>query len=127
MDLLSDYACRRCSIRATLDKLEAQRDRLALSSAPAPSPASTAPATSSTSSNAFDLPEQPVPTVAPAMTASRKERKRKVQRLVDKVTAVLEAGDYEKELGDDIKVERVEGPAGKIVRFARVRALLFRV
>lgn len=55
------------------------------------------------------------------MSQSKKDRRKKVQKLVDRVKLALDAGDFEKELGSEIKVERVEGLAGKQVRFARVR------
>lgn len=54
------------------------------------------------------------------MTQSRKDRRKKVQKLVDRVTRIIDAGDFEKELGEDIKFERVAGLAGKQNRFARV-------
>ena len=110
MDLLSGYACRKCSIQATLLKLEAQRDRLALILPPLP-PSDPSPPSS------FDIPVQ---ANTPVMTKSRKDRKKKVQALVARVKAVLEAADYEKSLPVEIKVERVEGPAGKTVRLSRV-------
>lgn len=114
IDLLSDYACRKCSVTATLDKLQAQRDRLALTQ-----PESKDSPSTSTPSNAFDLP--PEPTATPKMTASRKDRKRKTQKLVDRLQAVLDAGDFERELGSDgIKLDKVFGPAGKQTKFARV-------
>ena len=106
MEVISDYICRKCSLLATRDKLVAQRDRLALAPSSSPSPA--------TPSNPFEIPTTLV------MTQSRKDRRKKVQKLVDKVAAAIEAGDFERELGDDIRIERVEGPAGKLVRFARV-------
>ena len=66
------------------------------------------------------------------MTSSRKQRAKKVQKLVDKLQAVVDANDWEKELGAEFaadaegkgkgKVERVEGPAAKDVRIARVSA-----
>lgn len=116
LDLISDYACRKCSLLATRDKLVAQRDRLALALPPPPPPPSSSPP------NAFEIPPPPPPpTAAPAMTQSRKDRRKKVQKLVDRVASAIAAGDFERELGDDIKVERVEGPAGRQVRFARVR------
>lgn len=55
------------------------------------------------------------------MTASRKDRRRKVQKLVDRVQEAADANDWERELGEDIKVERSEVAAGKMTRFARVR------
>jgi hypothetical protein len=54
------------------------------------------------------------------MTASRKDRRRKVQKLVDRIKDAADAGDWERELGEDIKVERSEVAAGKMTRFARV-------
>ncbi|KAL8291931.1 hypothetical protein RQP46_002189 [Phenoliferia psychrophenolica] len=121
MDLLSDYNCRKCSLLATRDKLVAQRDRLALA---APTTSSSSPSASPSPSptpNPFDLPPSATP---PVMTQSRKDRRKKVQKLVDKVSAAIAAGDFERELGDDVKVERVEGPAGKLVRFARTPEIL---
>lgn len=136
MELISDYACRRCSLLATHDKLLAQRDRLAL----APPPPAAIPSLSSSykpsliPASAASTPGEPPPApaspfvippppVQPVMTQSRKDRRRKVQKLVDRVKAALDAGDFERELGDEVKVERVEGPAGKQVRFARVRRI----
>lgn len=64
----------------------------------------------------------PAPSTAvPKMTASRKDRRRKVQKLVDRVQEAADANDWERELGEDIKVERSEVAAGKMTRFARVR------
>ena len=56
------------------------------------------------------------------MTTSRKERKRKVGKLVEKIQEVVDAGDYEKPLEDEsgIKMERVGTAAGKSVNIARV-------
>ncbi|GAA5984413.1 hypothetical protein JCM11641_000128 [Rhodosporidiobolus odoratus] len=115
-DLLSEYACRRCAMTATLQKLEGQRDRLAgtLSSEPTSPPAIPA--------NAFALPPDPPP--IKAMTSSRKERRRKIQKLVDRVQQVVDAGDYEKELGEDVKIEKTGSAAAKMVHFARTPDVL---
>ncbi|GAA5876083.1 hypothetical protein JCM1840_002764 [Sporobolomyces johnsonii] len=122
-DLLSDYACRRCSMLATLVKLEGQRDRLAQAPSATPISPSSAP---STPSNPFELPPeaQSAPLTAAKMTASRKDRRRKIQKLVDRVQAVVDAGDFEKELGEDVKMERTGGAAGKSVRLARTPDVL---
>lgn len=125
MELISEYTCRACSLRATLAKLVTQRDRLAALPSAAPTPAPPAASTSALAkANAFDLPPDPAPAPSTKMSAARKERRRKVQRLVERVEGVVEAGDFEKELGDEVKVERVAGPAGKQVRFARTPDVL---
>ncbi|GAA5955124.1 hypothetical protein JCM21900_001618 [Sporobolomyces salmonicolor] len=122
-DLLSDYACRRCSMLATLAKLQGQRDRLAQTPSSSPLPPSSAP---STPSNPFELPPEPqsAPLASAKMTASKKDRRRKVQKLVDRVQAVVDAGDFEAELGEDVKMERTGGAAGKSVRLARTPDVL---
>ncbi|GAA5876882.1 hypothetical protein JCM3774_000798 [Rhodotorula dairenensis] len=124
-DLVSAYNCRRCAMLATLSKYEGQRDRLTLGSETTPlldppkateskQPRLRGPA------NPFELPPEPtVPATAPKMTASRKDRRRKVQKLVDRIKDAAVAGDWERELGEDIKVERSEVAAGKMTRFAR--------
>ncbi|ORY55524.1 hypothetical protein BCR35DRAFT_322694 [Leucosporidium creatinivorum] len=146
MDLLSDYACRKCSVLATLDKITAQRDRLALASSsaevaalssplsPATRPTTTTTSRSSASRSSTPTRSNPSPFIAPppstppAMTQSRRDRLRKTQKLVDRLQSIVEAGDWEKELGKEFegsgKVERVEGPAGKVVRFARTPSIL---
>lgn len=120
MELLSEYTCRRCSLSATHEKLLAQRDRLALPSSTSTPPLSTSSSTNTiTTESPFVIPPSPP---NPTMTQSRKDRKKKVQKLVDRVKNVIDTGDFEKELGSDIKVEKVAGPAGKQLRFARVSA-----
>jgi ubiquitin carboxyl-terminal hydrolase 1 len=117
-DLLSDYACRRCSLSATYEKLLAQRDRLSATPDLAPPPAPLSP------SGKFDLPPTPN-AVSTTMTASRKARFKKTAKLVDKVKSLIAAGDFENELieeKDGVKVERVRGIASKVIRFARVRS-----
>ncbi|GAA6009852.1 hypothetical protein JCM11491_000839 [Sporobolomyces phaffii] len=122
-DLLSDYACRKCAMLATLDKYKSQRDRLA-GLIPTSTPAAM--------SNAFELPpggEATTPSNGKdtKMTTSRKERKRKIGKLVDRIQTVVDAGDYEKPLEDDasgIKMERVGTAAGKSVNLARTPRLL---
>ncbi|GAA6000785.1 hypothetical protein JCM10207_004659 [Rhodosporidiobolus poonsookiae] len=114
-DLLSDYNCRRCAMLATLDKLKAQRDRVALTASDSPA----ARASPASPGNRFDLPPEPPASESKKMTSSRKERRRKLQKLVERVQEVVDAGDYEKELGGEVKMERAEGAAGKVVRFAR--------
>lgn len=54
------------------------------------------------------------------MTASRRDRLRKVQKIVSNLEDVVRAADFEQPLGDEIKMERVFGAAGKMIRFARV-------
>lgn len=54
------------------------------------------------------------------MTSSKKDRKRKIQKLVDKVQVAVDAADFEKEI-EDVKMGRAETAAGKTVKFARVR------
>ncbi|GAA5928927.1 hypothetical protein JCM10213_004942 [Rhodosporidiobolus nylandii] len=115
-DLISDYACRKCAMIATLSKLKAQRDRLAGVSSSSASPACASPLSAPT--NPFELPPEPS-AQGKAITSSRKERKRKIQRLVERVQEVIDAGDYEKELGDDVKMDRTGTAAAKTVRFAR--------
>ncbi|GAA6048093.1 hypothetical protein JCM3770_000188 [Rhodotorula araucariae] len=122
-DLISGYNCRRCTMLATLARVEGQRDRLALA---APPPSSSSPAASAAAAkNPFELPPN---TTADGetkkMTASRKDRRRKAQKVVDRVKAVVEAADWEKDLGADITLERSESAAGKITRFARTPELL---
>lgn len=41
---------------------------------------------------------------------------------MDRLGGVIAAGDFEKELGEEIKIEAVRGAAGKVVKFARVRS-----
>ncbi|SCV72838.1 BQ2448_4375 [Microbotryum intermedium] len=151
LDLLSDYACRKCCLAATLTKLESQRDRLALvdsattltNTPTASAERSTSNSNASTSNGAqrssnahafdplldsvFDPASSSSPTNDPAasrMTSSRANRRRKVQKTINQVKEAWDAGDYEKEFGSEIKVEKVFGPAGKLVRFAR-RPLAF--
>ncbi|KAM0788045.1 hypothetical protein ACM66B_006243 [Microbotryomycetes sp. NB124-2] len=134
VDLLSDYVCRKCSVTATLDKLAAQRDRLALTNAqPAASDKSsnlgsngfnllTTDASTTTTTTTKPSVERPNQIV---MTSSRKDRKRKVQKTLDKLKAVTEASDFERELSrEGIKVENVSGPAGKQTKFARTPEIL---
>lgn len=103
---------------ATLAKLEAQRDRLALN---APSDSATSPPAKT--KNPFELPpEVTADGKVKTMTASRKDRRRKMQKLVDKVKSAVEAGDWEKQFGEEVKMERSGSAAGKLVRFARVRS-----
>lgn len=116
--MLSDYACRKCAVVATLDKYVAQRDRLASGAAPEVK----GPILDTASTNRFDTPQPALVTGKASMTSSRKDRLRKTQKLVDKLEATIAAADYERVLGDDIKVEKVYGAAGKMIRFARVRA-----
>ncbi|GAA5979230.1 hypothetical protein JCM10908_002848 [Rhodotorula pacifica] len=128
-DLISAYNCRRCAMLATLAKYESQRDRLALATDTAPkaepSPvrkngSKTASSSIKAAANPFELPPEPVaPVATPKMTASRKDRRRKVQKLVDRIKDAADAGDWERDLGEDIKVERSEVAAGKMTRFAR--------
>lgn len=125
-DLVSYYNCRRCSLLATLVKYKDQRDRLALASEASASPKEVpSPGRTATKkpSNPFELPPAVATnkTDSPKMTTSRKERRRKVQKLVDKVQDAVDAGDWERDLGEEIKVERSEVAAGKMTRFARVR------
>jgi hypothetical protein len=103
---------------ATLSRLQTQRDRLAVvaSSSPAPSP-------SKPPNNPFELPPEPPSAVAAGkMTSSKKDRKRKIQKLVDRVQVAVDAADFEKEI-EDVKMERAETAAGKTVKFARVRSI----
>ncbi|BGP53319.1 ubiquitin-specific protease ubp1 [Rhodotorula sphaerocarpa] len=123
-DLVSYYNCRRCSLLATLVKYKDQRDRLALASEASASPKEVpSPGRTATKkpSNPFELPPAVATnkTDSPKMTTSRKERRRKVQKLVDKVQDAVDAGDWERDLGEEIKVERSEVAAGKMTRFAR--------
>ncbi|GAA5896958.1 hypothetical protein JCM6882_007316 [Rhodosporidiobolus microsporus] len=124
-DLLSEYNCRKCAMIATLAKLKSQRDRLAGTALDSPSPASPAP---TPPSNPFELPPEPPSAAAAngskAMTSSRKDRRRKIQKMLDRVQAVVDAEDYEKELGEDIKVGNPGTAAGKLIRFARTPDLL---
>lgn len=134
-DLVSAYNCRRCALLATLSKYEAQRDRLALQPEPTTSTALDASTPVGTKrgqsrsrpANPFELPPEPaLSTAAPTkMTASRKDRRRKVQKIVDRIKDAADAGDWERELGEDIKVERSEVAAGKMTRFARVSSPAF--
>lgn len=112
-DLLSDYNCQRCAMLATLSRLQSQRDRLALTAA-TPTPIPTPP------SNPFDLPPNPPASSGGKSTSSKKDRKRKIQKLVDKVQVAVDAADFEREI-EDVKLERAETAAGKTVKFARVR------
>jgi len=120
-DLLSDYACRKCSMLATLDKYTTQRDRLAgLIPTSQPPPASSL----LNSKNDFDIPQAETRKDT-KMTSSRKDRKRKIGKLVDRLQAVVDSGDYEKDLTlgseyDGIKMERTGSAAGKTVNMARV-------
>ncbi|KDE04054.1 hypothetical protein MVLG_05493 [Microbotryum lychnidis-dioicae p1A1 Lamole] len=148
LDLLSDYACRKCCLAATLTKLEEQRDRLALVDSVTTLTASTENCTttssgstsnrivkSSEAANAFELlldsasystrtdAVRAAPGV-PKMTSSRANRRRKVQKIINQVKEAFDAGDYEKEFGNEVKVEKVFGPAGKLVRFARTPEIL---
>lgn len=112
---------------ATLSKYEGQRDRLALGPETTPqlaspkTPETKQSKTSGRAANPFELPPEPAASaVARKMTTSRKDRRRKVQKLVDRIKDATLAGDWERELGDEIKVERSEVAAGKMTRFARV-------
>ncbi|GAA5851001.1 hypothetical protein JCM8547_009152 [Rhodosporidiobolus lusitaniae] len=117
-DPITDYVCRKCSMLATLSRLEAQRDRLALVPSTSSTPTSLPPPASP--ANPFELPPEPPSSAAPAkMTSSSKERRRKIQKLVEKVQTAVDANDYEKDLGEDVKLERAEGAAGKMVKLAR--------
>ncbi|GAA5936955.1 ubiquitin carboxyl-terminal hydrolase [Sporobolomyces koalae] len=111
-DLISDYACRKCCMLATLDKYKLQRDRLA---APATSSSSSTSSSTVTGENGKGKDSK--------MTNSRKDRKRKIQKLVDKIQTVVDAGDFEKllEQGEAgaIKMERASSAAGKNVNLAR--------
>lgn len=55
------------------------------------------------------------------MTSSRKDRRRKAQKLVDRVKAVVDAADWEKDPGPDVTMDKSDSAAGKVNRFARVR------
>ncbi|BGP37158.1 ubiquitin-specific protease ubp1 [Rhodotorula kratochvilovae] len=122
-DLISGYNCRRCAMLATLARLEGQRDRLALV-APPPS-SSSSPACAAAAKNPFELPPNTTAEgESKKMTSSRKDRRRKAQKLVDRVKAVVEAADWEKDLGADITMEKSESAAGKVTRFARTPELL---
>ncbi|GAA5969690.1 hypothetical protein JCM3765_006114 [Sporobolomyces pararoseus] len=95
-DLLSDYACRKCSMLTTLSKYKTQRDRL---------------------------------TSGGEMTISRKERLKKLNKLVEKIESVVNSGDFERLLeneggGTTIKVEKVGTAAGKLVNLARTPEIL---
>ncbi|GAA5901785.1 ubiquitin carboxyl-terminal hydrolase [Sporobolomyces salmoneus] len=120
-DLLSDYACRKCSMSATLEKYKSQRDRLA---GLIPPPSSSTPP----SANSFDLPAAKTTKEDTKMTTSRKDRKRKVGKLVDRIQETVDAGDYEKPLesesGGAIKMEKVGTAAGKSVNIARTPEIL---
>ncbi|BGO88882.1 hypothetical protein NBRC10512_002239 [Rhodotorula toruloides] len=121
-DLISEYDCRKCAMLATLAKLEGQRDRLALT---ASSDRASSPPPPAKSKNPFELPpEATTEGKAKTMTASRKDRRRKMQKLVDKVKSAVDAGDWEKEFGEDVKMERSGSAAGKLVRFARTPDIL---
>ncbi|GAA6030154.1 hypothetical protein JCM8097_009290 [Rhodosporidiobolus ruineniae] len=126
-DMISGYNCRKCAMVATLAKLEAQRDRLSLpagsSSTSSPGSASPSPAVPP---NPFDLPPEPAKNgnAEKKMTASRKERRRKAQKLVERVQAAVEASDFERDLGEDVKMDRAESAAAKVVRFARTPDIL---
>ncbi|GJN87889.1 hypothetical protein Rhopal_000844-T1 [Rhodotorula paludigena] len=116
-DLITEYDCRRCAMHATLARVEEQRDRLALVAPPAPA----SPASPPSGRNPYEFPPE---TAAgngkvKTMTTSRKERRRKAQKIVDRVKAAVEAADWETSLGDDIKLEKGNSPAAKMVRFAR--------
>ncbi|KAK4052024.1 ubiquitin-specific protease ubp1 [Microbotryomycetes sp. JL201] len=143
IDLLSDYVCRKCSITATLDKLAAQRDRLALTVPPTEARSTVPPASAQVKDssakpqamNGFSIleadastssgPSTTPTTTLKTMTSSRKDRKRKVQKVLDKLQAVTAASDFERELsGEGIKVEKVSGPAGKQTKFARTPDIL---
>ncbi|POY70836.1 hypothetical protein BMF94_6249 [Rhodotorula taiwanensis] len=121
-DLVSSYNCRRCALLATLAKYKDQRDRLALTNDSSASPASPpvkTPESNRKPANPFEMPTPAPSTAVPKMTASRKDRRRKVQKLVDRVQEAADANGWERELGEDIKVERSEVAAGKMTRFAR--------
>lgn len=121
-DLITEYDCRRCAMHATLARVEEQRDRLALVAPPV----STSPASPPSGRNPYELsPESAAGDgKVKTMTTSRKERRRKAQKIVDRVKAAVEAADWETSLGDDIKLEKGNSPAAKMVRFARVGSLL---
>ncbi|GAA5831268.1 hypothetical protein JCM11251_007814 [Rhodosporidiobolus azoricus] len=127
-DLLSEYNCRKCGMIAILQKLKQQRDRLAGIASEVPfSPAALPAPTSSAKPNPFELPpETPVNGKGDSgkMTSSRKDRRRKIQKVLDRVQAVVDAEDYEKEFGEDVKVANPRTAAGKLIRFARTPELL---
>lgn len=102
---------------ATFDRLAAQRDRLA-SSPPTPNPV-----TSAMEIDPALLDEKLVVAPAgpaPAATKSKKNRLREVKKLVEQTRSAIDASDFERDMGP-IKVEKVWGPAGKQIKFARVR------
>ncbi|GAA5846588.1 hypothetical protein JCM9279_006754 [Rhodotorula babjevae] len=122
-DLISGFNCRRCAILSTLARLEGQRDRLALV-APPPASSSTTPAPRA-AQNPYELPPNTDDDgKSKKMTASRKDRRRKVQKLVDRVKVIVDAADFEKDPGPDITMDKSDSAAGKVNRFARTPELL---
>lgn len=91
IDPISEYSCRRCTLTATYDRLLAQQDRLS-------------------------TPAEP----DTALSKSKRNRLRDVKKLVEKVKSSIDATDYERDLGPEIRAEKVYGPAGKELKFARV-------
>lgn len=87
--------------------------------------------TSSSSSNRFVLPS-PSPSTSETITstssstelsASKKDRYKKLTKLIEKLERVVDAGDFENHLietNDGIKMEKIGTAAGKSVNIARV-------
>ncbi|GAA5932160.1 hypothetical protein JCM3775_004254 [Rhodotorula graminis] len=122
-DLISSYDCRRCAMLSTLARLEGQRDRLALVAPPPASPST--PSAARAAPNPYELPPNTDEGgKSKKMTASRKDRRRKVQKLVDRVKDIVDAADFEKDPGVDITMDKSESAAGKVNRFARTPELL---
>ncbi|GAA5902530.1 hypothetical protein JCM8208_006913 [Rhodotorula glutinis] len=122
-DLISGFNCRRCAMLSTLARLEGQRDRLALVAPPPASPSTTSAARASP--NPYELPPNTDEDgKSKKMTASRKDRRRKVQKLVDRVKVIVDAADFEKDPGVDITMDKSDSAAGKVNRFARTPELL---
>jgi len=106
---------------STLARLEGQRDRLALVAPPPVSSTSTSAPRGA--QNPYELPPNTDDDgKSKKMTASRKDRRRKVQKLVDRVKVIVDAADFEKDPGADITMDKSDSAAGKVNRFARVRS-----
>lgn len=64
-------------------------------------------------------------TKAGAVSKSKKKRLNDVKKLLEQVRSAIDASDFEREIGDSVRIERVLGPAGKMINFARVSPPLF--
>lgn len=126
MDPISEYMCRRCAMMGTYNRLVAQRDRLASIAPPTP-PSLEQQITRDPTSVLLDSLTPPTASISASTTTSSKSKKnrlREVKKLLEKVRCAVDASDFEREI-EGIRIERILGPAGKMINFARVSLSLF--